>query len=222
MFEFVKSTTRLRSKKNRSFERDSHTKFGHVVTVPSLGVLAVRDWTTDDTIGAAQTLSAVKSLVRGIAEGSGQVNISHADQQDVALAFDRWTVEEYTFTARPLNPTGGDLAKMRTDMYAKENIFQESGKLKAPPGEGLSIGEGTIGQVEDLHDGGYAQRGFKGRTPDGHAATMVKPAFSQDKSKNLKVRDSRPTFLRVSFDRDVVEDDVSVDVVTALVRFYGA
>jgi len=214
--EYDESTKR----KVQSLERDTHTKFGHIVTVPELGAMAVRDWATDDTLAAAQTLSAVKSLVRSISDGNGQISISHADEGDVDRAFERWNVHEYSFTARPLNPTGGDLAKMRTAMYQSENVWQETARLKAPPGGNLKKEDVTIGQVEELHEGGYAQRGFKGQTEDGHAASMVKPAFSQDKSKNLKMRTSRPNFLRVSFDREDKSDDVSLDVVRALVRFY--
>ena len=202
-------------------ERDSHTKFGHVVTIPSLGAMAIRDRTSDDTIGATQTISALKSLVRGIADGQGQINLTHASEDDVSYALEHWNVHEYAFTARPLNPTGGDLAKMRSQMYEDENIYQENGKVKAAPGESLKVANGTLGQTMDLYKGGYAQVGFRGQTEDGHAANLPKQAFYQDKAKNLKVRESRPRFLRISFEREDANDDKTLDVAQALMRFYS-
>ena len=51
---------------------------------------------------------------------------------------------------RPLNPSGGDLAKLRSDMFRAENIYQEAGVVKAPPGQSLKMADGTIGQTNRL------------------------------------------------------------------------
>jgi len=210
-----------KKKKVRRMERDDHTKFGHVVTFPELGAMAVRDRTSDDTIGALQTLNAMKSLVRGISDGEGQMEVRHASEEDLLHALETWKVEEYSFTARPLNPTGTDLAKMRTEMLKSENVFQERGVMKAPPGEGLTRANGTLGQTYDLYKDGYAQIGFKGHTEDGHSASIPKPVFSQDKRKNLEARDSKPRYLKLSFSREAYEDDVTDKVAAALLRFYS-
>lgn len=208
-------------KKQRRIERDTHTKFGHLVTIPSLNAMAIRDRTSEDTIGAYQTIGVLRSLVGGISDGSGQISLHHATEADVERALTTWNVSEYSYTARPLNPTGGDLAKMRSAMYEKENVFQENGKVRAAPGQSLVKADGTLGQTYDLYQGGYAQIGFKGHTPEGHAASIPKQDFSQDKQKNLNVRENRPRYLRISFEREAAEDDKTLDVATALMRFYG-
>lgn len=208
-------------KKRSRLERDNHTKFGHVVTIPSLGAMAIRDRSSDDTVGAYQTIGIMKSLVRGIADGHGQINLTHASEEDVTHALQNWEVNEYSYTARPLNPTGGDLAKLRTAMYHTENVYQENGKVKAPPGESLKVANGTLGQTYELYEGGYAQVGFKGETEDGHTASIPKSDFYQDKAKNLRVREARPRYLRISFERDDANDDKTLDVAHALMRFYA-
>jgi hypothetical protein len=68
---------------------------------------------------------------------------------------------------------------------------------------------------------GYGQEGVKGRTEDGNKASIPKLAFSQDKNKNLRWRDTKPRFLRVSFEREAIEDDKTLDVAHALMRFYA-
>ena len=106
-------------------------------------------------------------------------------------------------------------------MYHAENIYQESGKVTAVPGESLVVANGTLGQTYDLYEGGYAQIGFKGETEDGHRASIPKSNFSQDRSRNLKVRESSPRYLRVAFERDTAEDDKSLEIAAALMRFYA-
>jgi len=186
-------------KKSLQLERDNHTKFGHVITIHELGAMAIRDRTSDDTIGAYQTISALRSFIQGVSNGDGQITFVHSNEDDVTHALNTWRVSEYSFTARPLNPTGGDLEKMRTEMYHAEHIYQESGKVTAVPGESLVVANGTLGQTYDLYEGGYAQIGFKGETEDGHRASIPKSNFSQDRSRNLKVRESSPRYLSPHF-----------------------
>ena len=204
----------------KRFERDTHTKFGHVVTVPSLRAMAIRDRASDDTIAALQTIGAMKSFIRGVSDGLGQINISHASDEDVSHALEHWDVHEYSYTIRPLNPTGGDLARRRSEMFERENVFQESGRVIAPPGESLRVADGVIGEANDLVASGYGQEGLKGKTEDGNSASIPKLSFSQDKNENLRWRESKPRFLRVSFERESIEDDKTLEVASSLVRFY--
>lgn len=207
-------------KKISRIEQDNHTKFGHVVTIPSLRAMAIRDSSSEDTIGAHQTIGRLKSLVRGFSGGNGQINLTYANEEDVAHALQTWDINEYSYTARPLNPTGGALAKLRTEMYRVENVYQENGKVKAAPGESLRVANGTLGQTQELYEGGFAQVGFKGETEDGHFASIPKLNFYQDKVKNLRVREARSRYIRVSFNRDDEADDKTLDVAQALLRFY--
>lgn len=204
----------------RSMELDAHTKFGQFITVPSLQVMAIRDRASDDTLNATTAIGALRSFVRGASDEHWHINVIHAGNDDVEHALDHWRISEYSYTVRPLNPTGGDLAKMRTEMYKKENIGQESGVVKAASAEGLRTGNGTIGQTRDLVHSGYGQNGLKGTTEDGNAASIPKLPFSQDKKINLKKQASAPRFIRIAFNTDDTRDDISLDVASALVRFY--
>ena len=44
--------------------------------------------------------------------------------------------------------------------------------------------------------------------------------FTKIKSKNLRVREARSRYIRVSFDRDDEADDKTLDVAQALLRLY--
>lgn len=201
---------------------DPHTKLGQVITVPSLGAMAVRDRASDDTLHAQATLAGLRSLIRGASNDELVINVLHATNEDVEHALKTWTVSEYTYTVRPLNPTGGALARMRTEALNAENIFQESGKVRSAPGQGLKIGSGVIGQTKDLVDSGYGQNGVKGTTEDGQVASIPKAPFHQDKEKNIKSHESAPRFMKIAFEPPADQDgNISLDVATALVRFYS-
>lgn len=204
----------------RSLQVDPHTKFGQFVTVPSLGVMAIRDRASDDDLNAVGAIPALRSFVRGASEGAWHINIIHAGNDDVEHALERWNVSEYSYTVRPLNPHGGDLAQMRTDMFNKENIGQESGVVKAATAEGLVPDEGTIGQTLELARDGYGQIGLRGTTEDGNAASIPKLPFSQDKEKNRNRQEKSPRFMRIAFPPEDAGDDISLAVASALVRFY--
>jgi hypothetical protein len=210
-----------RKTKTHKVFTDSHTKFGHVVTIPSIGAMALRHRSNDDSIDGLKTITTLKYFIRGILDGEGQMNVTHASEEDFEKAFEKWSVYEYSFTARPLNPTGGDLAKMRSKMYEDENVYKEVGRVNAPPGESLSIGEGTLGQTFELFQDGYAQLGFRATTEEGHNASIPKQAFHQEKEKNLRVRETRPHFIRIAFDRESDYDEVTEDVISALASFYS-
>lgn len=205
----------------RNLERDPHTKLGQIITVPSIGAMALMDRASDDTISAYKSISALKSFVCGASDDERSLNVIHATNDDVERALNNWRVTEYSYTVRPLNPTGGALARMRTEMYRTENIYQESGKVTAPPGEGLRIGEGTVGQTHDLVESGYGQSGLKGITEDGQTASIPKLPFSQDKEKNIRSQENAPRFIRIAFKREAADDNIELEVAGALMRFYA-
>lgn len=205
----------------REIANDPHTKLGQVITVPSLRAMAVRDRASDDTLNAQYTLSGLRSLVRGASKDEWAINVLHATNEDVEHGLRTWRVSEYTYTVRPLNPTGGALARMRTAMHHEENIFQESGTVRAAPGQGLKMAEGVIGQTHDLVESGYGQNGIKGVTEDGQVASIPKAQFHQDKEKNIKSQENAPRFMKIAFDPSGDPDgNISLDVASALVRFY--
>lgn len=205
----------------RSVQADPHTKFGQVITVPAIGAVAIRDKPSDDTLGSNDTVASFRSFVIGASAGAWRLNVIYANNADVDHALKTWRVSEYSYTVRPLNPTGGDLAKLRSEMFKEENIYQESGVVKAPPGQSLKLANGTIGQTNDLVLSGYGQSGVKGRTEDGNLAAIPKLAFSQDKEKNIRAQENSPRYMKISFERDTAEQDITLDVAGALVRFYS-
>ena len=206
--------------KTVSLEKDNHTRFGHVVTVPHLGAMAIRDRSSDDHIGAHDTIRALRSFINGISSGDGYFSVEHATQREFNHAFEAWEVYEYSYSARPLNPSGGDLSWLRTDAYNKENVGQERGKVKAKEGMSLAVNGGIIAETMDLVNDGYGQNGLRGITEDGRQASITKPPFFTNKNKNLRAREMSPRLMRIAFEGDRQEKDMGLEVAGELVRFF--
>ena len=204
----------------RRLREDQHTRFGHLVAIPSLGALAVRDRSTDELLPALQTLGALRSFILGATEREGAIDITHSTDDDLNHALQTWAVKEYSYTVRPVNPTGGDLALLRSEMHKSEGIAREVGKVKPNEGESLTMAEGIIGQTKAMADAGYGQIGIKGVTEDGHSATIPKATFSMSKEKNLAYREDKPRYLRIGIEQNDQDRSELDSILRALMRFF--
>lgn len=207
-----------RKEVKHSFEFDTHTKFGHIVSIPELGVMAVRDRGGDSMISATQTVRSFRTLVIGGLGDDADLSVTYSTDEDVDRALETWNLKDYRFTARPINPSAGPLGIARSRMYEAENVGMETSRVVATEGESLRVSDGALGQTKDMYDHGYAQIGFSGYTQEGQRASVPKQKFSQDKEKNLAIRNTKPRFIRVAFDP---EDDIISSISRALVTFYN-
>lgn len=205
-------------KRTKSMVADHHIKCGHVVIIPSLGIMAVRDRANDGCISQRTTLGIFRAIVRGF---GGDLAVIHLKDKDVRHAVETWELTEYHYTVRPLNPIKlSDLTNLRSDAMKKENIGRETAHLKAVEGTFMKANQGTISQTQEMVDVGYGQNGFRGFTPDGHLAHVPKAAFHMNRKDNLRERE-KPRFMRVMFDdADGGESAIAASIASSLIRFY--
>jgi len=200
-------------------QSDTHIKLAHVVSIPHMGLMAVEDRSSDTTIGAHQALSSLRTVVGQFGDGKGLLDVIHLNDADVRAALQDWDLTQYDYTVSPLNPiSAGVLAERRSAAMKQENIGVERGTALPATGSGMHENEGLIAETAALAEVGYGQNGFKGVMPEGHEAHIPKPKFHKDRQKNMAERD-KPRFLRVFFEPGE-DDDLSISVAQALVRFY--
>ncbi len=198
---------------------DSHIKLARFVTIPHMGLMAVEDRASDTMINAQQALGSLRTIIRQFGGNQGNLDVIHLTDEDVSAALQQWELTQYDYVVSPLNPiTAGELAERRSAAMKQENIGLERGTALPARGNNMHQNEGLIAETAALTEVGYGQNGFKGVTPDGHEGHIPKPRFHHDRHKNLAER-SKPRFLRIYFQSD--EDDISVSVARALMRFYN-
>lgn len=220
-FREVQKYNEKEKKKELTFQRDDHTKFGQAILVPSLGAIALRNKKNDSMIAALQTKGMFKKFVDRSTNGEGELDIL-GSEDDTERAFENWDITKFSWTVRPLNPSGSALAKRRSAAMEEENVMRESGT--AVPWEEGSLElseEGRLRQTKELADAGYGQYGVEGMTEDGHKARIQKPKFHMDKNKNIKEREGSHS-LQVAFNSDETDQgDIERAVASALIAFYG-
>lgn len=203
---------------DRSLTNDEHTVFTDFIAVPRLNALAVDDRLSDEYMGASPALSRLRSAFQNIDGGAFQAWLLAAG--DVTGVVETLALTEYSYSVRRFNPhTRSELARRLSEAMAAEGIFTNRGVVKPAPGETMTYGEGLIGGTAGLADDGYGVVGFKGITPAGHHAQIKKPQFSTDKNDNIK-QQQKDQHLRVLFERDAAEQDLTASIVAELVRFY--
>jgi hypothetical protein len=195
-------------------------KFTRFIAVPSLGVMAVRDQVGDTHLGGIAGISRLKAVVRS-RKGVKIVIDPAATAQDVEAAIANWSLEQFSFSVRPFNPTPKRLGAQLDKLMNENKIKQLRGVALPEKGEYMrGADDGFLEEAVGLSNEGYGQVSVKGITPDGLKAVIAKPHFSQDKEENKK-RQARPRSLKVYVDAAVNEDKEARAVVKALLAFYG-
>jgi hypothetical protein len=81
----------------------SHHKF---VAVPTLGVFAIDDSISERTLGARSAVGRFAAIVEILAGEDYEVRVTFAGTAaDAQRALDTWTLDQFSFTVRPFNPT---------------------------------------------------------------------------------------------------------------------
>jgi hypothetical protein len=194
-----------------------HTKF---LAVPSLSALAVDDRISERSLGARSAVSRFVGIVEKI--GKIEANITFAGtSQDVQRALDTWTLDQFSFTVRPFNPTPSKPGDKMHELLAKDNV----GVMRAvtfPDTEHnmRDSHHGIISEAKGLSDAGYGQIGASGTTPSGLKATINKPKFETDREKN-KQHQAQNRTMKVYIDAAESTDDEERALVKALIDLYG-
>ena len=199
---------------------DPHIDFTRILALPRHGVMAIEDRSSGGHISAKQAISAFRTVVFHAHPGEGSFEISHGNPQDIKRWLDEWDLKEYSYTISPLNPiSASDLAEKRSDAMKQENIARDLGKVQPPEGQSMQPAGGIIEETNELVEVGYGQRGFRGRTTDGHLAHVQKPKFFDDQHKNLEEQ-LKQQFVRVLFGTDDFDQPLDHQIVSALRSFY--
>lgn len=195
-----------------------HTKF---VAVPLLGVVAVDDSLSDRTLGARSAVGRFRSILESHRDNI-DVTVSFAGTpQDAQRALQTWSLDQFSFTVRPFNPTPRKPGDVMDELMKSDGV----GILRAiakPDGEEdmRDSHSGLIAEARGLSDAGYGQYGATGTTPGGLRASISKPKFSIDKRKNLETAAQNRT-LKVYIERCDTTDEEESAVVKALIDLYG-
>jgi hypothetical protein len=79
-----------------------HTKF---LGIPSLGVFAVEDTISERSLGARSAVGRFRQIIE-TSKKDFDVRVAFAGTpQDAQRALETWTLDQFTFTVRPFNPT---------------------------------------------------------------------------------------------------------------------
>jgi len=89
-----------------------------------------------------------------------------------------------------------------------------------PAGSIRAAAQGLVREVLGLSTKGYATFGAKGTTPSGAEATVVKPKFSPERSRNLAVL-SGPQKLRIQIDANTEDErELLRQIVMVILEFF--
>lgn len=200
--------------------QDDHIKSAHVVVIPELGCMAIEDRVGEDRVGHETAIRALRSITKAVLDAS-ELNVIHLNDGEVRAIVGAWELIQYDYVMRPLNPVRlSDFNEMRSEAMKQDRVALDAGKLRPVEGETMVANGGTISQVQEVVDAGYAQNGLRAVTPFGNEARVPKPRFHMDKAKNFAERE-KPRFLKIMFDADEGREPDSAGIAATLVRFYA-
>ncbi len=130
-------------------------------------------------------------------------------------------MDRFTFTARPFNPTVRKPGDVLHDLLAADHAGLINAVITPDPSHQMRDSkEGIIAEATDLSDANYGQIGATGTTPGGLKASLSKPKFDLDKTKNAK-HQAENRALKVYIEGKAGDDDEEAGVVNALLELHG-
>lgn len=192
----------------------------HVVIVPELGALAVEDGSGDGSLSGQSGASRLQAIVQATKKYTMKISPA-GTPQDLARAISTWSLDEFSFQARPFNPHPANPGEMLSEMLAKDEIGEFRGV--AVPRDGRHIhpkANGIVKEAIGLAEHGYATYGARGETPSGAEAVVKKQPFSYDRDKNLE-RLRGPQQLRIYINAEK-EEDRELKSVKVIAEFFAA
>lgn len=194
-----------------------HTKF---LAVPSLKVFAVDDHISDRSLGARSAVSRFVAIIETLTKN--EVTVSFAGTpQDAQRALDTWTLDQFSFTVRPFNPTPTKLGDKIHELLIADHVGSLRAVAISTDAKDMKDShKGIIAEAKGLSDAGYGQYGASGKTPSGLQASLSKPKFEMDKEKN-KQHQAQNRTLKIYIEDGKTLDEEEAAIVRALVDLYG-
>jgi hypothetical protein len=201
------------------FEETDEIRSTKFISIPSLGVLAVEDRTAEWALNARSAVGRVRAVLQNLAQADFAVAFAGSNE-DVQKALDTWTLEKFSFTVRPFNPTIRKPGEKLDELLRSDGVGLMRGEAKASGSRNMRDSHsGLISEAKGLSDAGYGQIGAAGRTPEGLRAVISKPKFTEDKQKNLK-RQAEDRVLKIYLEPQLNENLEEEAVVRALIELY--
>lgn len=194
---FFNVAKHITSRKTHKYEQDKNDLvkievsadediFGSVVTIPRLGLLAASDRTGNDYLNAKSTVARFATIIRSIPSIAMQFELA-SSLEDLGTAVKNWSLDEFSFTAKPYNPTVRVPGDKMHELLEPDNA-KVIGRAKANKGEKLVYSdEGLINEITGLAERGYAEYGAKGKTAQGYFAMIEKANPYKNKAPKIRV-----------------------------------
>lgn len=160
---------------------------GYILLIPEYGKLAVADRTGDSYLGAQSTLGRFKSVIQSNKEYSVGYNIA-SSRDELKNAIKAWSLSEFTFSARPFNPSVTRQGQKVHEMLQANNAKMR-GAIKPNKGDRLAYDDkgGLMWEIVGLAERGYAEYGAKGMTSDGQSVQISKASPTSGKLPFIKI-----------------------------------
>jgi hypothetical protein len=197
-------------------------KYARFVAIPSLGVIAVEDRSSDANIPANSALSRMRTIVkRGIQKGNFYFEMG-ATIQDIEDALTDWELDVVSFTVRPFNPHPSDPGRQLHSIMEADNISRLTATAKPKPDQAIkSSDEGLVREAVGLVKEGYGQIGIEGRDKAGRRLKVKKLPFIDDRNRSLeRLRKRMPLRVMIDPNEDSSETELE-DVADALIAMYA-
>lgn len=173
-------TTRKAKQYDKQNDRLFHTRVStseyatsRAIFIPQIAIVAFADQTGEGAINASSASSRFATIVRYDKKYDCDIELA-ATTSDLESALRNWSLTDFSFTARPFNPTirtPGD----KLHPLLKEDNAKIVGHARPNKNSALTVSEdGFISEITGLAQHGYAEYGASGKTPSGFLARIAK------------------------------------------------
>lgn len=170
------------------FEERSTDEYAtsRAVFVPSVGIVGFSDKSGDGNINAQSAASRFATIARTLHYTGCEISLA-ATSTDLENALKNWELSDFSFTARPFNPTvrtpGDKLHPLLHNDNAKIVGHARPNKKTAL----VVSDDGFINEVAGLARRGYAEYGATGKTPSGYIAKIAKSKNPEKIERQIKI-----------------------------------
>ncbi|MEW6215955.1 MAG: hypothetical protein AB1478_12260, partial [Nitrospirota bacterium] len=171
---------------SREYISTDEYAIGDLILIPSAQLLAAADKSNPEDLNARSTIGRFISIVRVLTKYDIQIEPATSPGY-LQSALKNWKLEEFSFTARPFNPSVRTPGDKLHPLLAGDNA-KLVGKEKPNKGEHLIYSEqGLMNEVTGLADRGYGEYGAVGTTSQGYHARIEKADPTGNRQPKIKV-----------------------------------
>lgn len=156
------------------------------VFVPSIGIVGFSDKSGDGNINAQSAASRFAAIVRFLHHTGCEISLA-STSTDLENALKNWELSDFSFTARPFNPTVRTPGDKLHPLLHNDNA-RIVGHARPNKKDALVVSnDGFINEVAGLARRGYAEYGATGKTPSGYIAKIAKSKNPEKVDRQIKI-----------------------------------